>query len=224
MGAQVKEMVFGTTRDRMLVIEGTPQSKAVTIFVRGGNKVQISMSKSMHPYWCPADVSRKHCCCCAAFLSETSHQVSACPFCLQMIVEEAKRSIHDALCVARNLVRDNHIVYGGGAAEIAASIAVGDSADQHPGIVRPSALVDVSELAGGTCRTTHGSGPHCQGLANVLQLGCDAMQFCGAGTVRHASVCRCAGGDPTGAGREQRAGAHREPHRGQGQAGVLKVE
>ena len=52
-----------------------------------------------------------------------------------MIVEEAKRSIHDALCVARNLVRDNHIVYGGGAAEIAASIAVGDSADQHPGIV-----------------------------------------------------------------------------------------
>ena len=41
MGLQVKEMVFGTTRDRMLVIEGTPQSKAVTIFVRGGNKVRI---------------------------------------------------------------------------------------------------------------------------------------------------------------------------------------
>lgn len=39
VGPQVKEMVFGTTRDRMLVIEGTPQSKAVTIFVRGGNKV-----------------------------------------------------------------------------------------------------------------------------------------------------------------------------------------
>lgn len=42
VGPQVKEMVFGTTRDRMLVIEGTPQSKAVTIFVRGGNKVQTS--------------------------------------------------------------------------------------------------------------------------------------------------------------------------------------
>lgn len=54
-----------------------------------------------------------------------------------MIVEEAKRSIHDALCVARNLVRDNHIVYGGGAAEIAASIAVGDAADEFPGVVRP---------------------------------------------------------------------------------------
>lgn len=47
MGLQVKEMVFGTTRDRMLVIEGTPQSKAVTIFVRGGNKVRVLVSKSM---------------------------------------------------------------------------------------------------------------------------------------------------------------------------------
>ncbi len=35
---QVKELVFGTTRDRMLVVEGTKVSKAVTIFVRGGNK------------------------------------------------------------------------------------------------------------------------------------------------------------------------------------------
>jgi hypothetical protein len=43
MGPQVKEMVFGTTRDRMLVIEGTPQSKAVTIFVRGGNKVHLAL-------------------------------------------------------------------------------------------------------------------------------------------------------------------------------------
>ncbi len=41
-GSQVKELVFGTTRDRMLVVEGTPQSKAVTIFVRGGNKVHTA--------------------------------------------------------------------------------------------------------------------------------------------------------------------------------------
>lgn len=88
-------------------------------------------------------------------MSSLYDEVSARLVRVQMIVEEAKRSIHDALCVARNLVRDNHIVYGGGAAEIAASIAVGDSADQHPGIVRPSALVDDSQLAGGTCKTTH---------------------------------------------------------------------
>ena len=47
-----------------------------------------------------------------------------------MIVEEAKRSIHDALCVIRNLVRDNRIVYGGGACDIACSIAVERSADE----------------------------------------------------------------------------------------------
>jgi len=56
-------------------------------------------------------------------------------FASQMIVEEAKRSIHDALCVARNLVRDNRIVYGGGSAEISCSIAVGDAADAQPGVV-----------------------------------------------------------------------------------------
>ena len=77
--AVVREVGFGTTRDRMLVIEGCPNSRAVTIFVRGGNK---------------------------------------------MILEETKRSLHDALCVARNLVRDNRIVYGGGSAEVAAGLAV----------------------------------------------------------------------------------------------------
>mmetsp|Transcript_19763 Transcript_19763/g.51460 ORF Transcript_19763/g.51460 Transcript_19763/m.51460 type:complete len:540 (-) Transcript_19763:62-1681(-) len=75
----VRELQFGTTKDRMLVIEECKNSKAVTIFVRGGNK---------------------------------------------MIVDEAKRSLHDAICVVRNLVRDNRIVYGGGAAEIACSLAV----------------------------------------------------------------------------------------------------
>ena len=64
----VREISFGTTKDRMLVIEECLNSKAVTIFLRGGTK---------------------------------------------MIVDEAKRSMHDALCAVRNLVRDNRIVYGG---------------------------------------------------------------------------------------------------------------
>lgn len=46
------------------------------------------------------------------------------------IIEEAKRSLHDALCVIRNLVRNNHIVYGGGAAEIACSLEVAKAADK----------------------------------------------------------------------------------------------
>jgi hypothetical protein len=44
------------------------------------------------------------------------------------IIDEAKRSLHDALCVVRNLVRDNRIVYGGGAAEIACSLAIEEAA------------------------------------------------------------------------------------------------
>jgi hypothetical protein len=56
----VREMSFGTTKDKMLVIEECANSKAVTILVRGGN---------------------------------------------QMVVAEAKRSIHDALCIVRSLIK-----------------------------------------------------------------------------------------------------------------------
>ncbi|KAF1429371.1 T-complex protein 1 subunit epsilon, partial [Spheniscus magellanicus] len=85
----VREISFGTTKDRMLVIEQCQNSRAVTIFIRGGNK---------------------------------------------MIIEEAKRSLHDALCVIRNLIRDNRIVYGGGAAEISCALAVSEAADKCPSL------------------------------------------------------------------------------------------
>merc|ERR1711998_161485 len=85
----VREVTFGTTKERMLVIEDCGESQAVTVLIRGGNK---------------------------------------------MIIEEAKRSLHDAMCVVRNLIRDNRIVYGGGSAEIACSIAVSKAADSFSGI------------------------------------------------------------------------------------------
>jgi len=73
----------------MLVIEDCHNSRAVTILLRGGNK---------------------------------------------MIVEEAKRSLHDALCVVRNLIRDSRIVYGGGATEISCSLKVCEAADAVVGL------------------------------------------------------------------------------------------
>jgi len=85
----VREVSFGTTKDRMLFIEDCHNSKAVTIFVRGANK---------------------------------------------MIIEEIKRSVHDALCIVRNLVRDNRVVYGGGSAEISCSLAVNDAAKKKVGV------------------------------------------------------------------------------------------
>ena len=42
----------------------------------------------------------------------------------EMMVQEAKRSLWDAICVTRNLIKDNKIVYGGGSAELSCSIAV----------------------------------------------------------------------------------------------------
>jgi T-complex protein 1 subunit epsilon len=35
----VRELQFGTTKERMLVIEECRNSRAVTIFIRGGNKM-----------------------------------------------------------------------------------------------------------------------------------------------------------------------------------------
>ena len=52
----------------------------------------------------------------------------------QMIVEETKRSLHDAMCVVRNLIRDSRIVYGGGAAEVACSLKVSQASRTIEGI------------------------------------------------------------------------------------------
>ena len=35
----MKELSFGTTKEKMLVIEECQNSRAVTIFIRGGNKM-----------------------------------------------------------------------------------------------------------------------------------------------------------------------------------------
>ena len=48
----------------------------------------------------------------------------------QTIVDEAHRSIHDALCVVRNMIKDPKIVYGGGASEISSSLVLNAWADQ----------------------------------------------------------------------------------------------
>lgn len=51
-----------------------------------------------------------------------------------MICDEAQRSLHDALCVVRNLIKDNRVIYGGGAAEMACSIYLNQQADTIPSV------------------------------------------------------------------------------------------
>jgi len=90
---KVKQISMGTNnsrqQDRILILEDCANQKAVTVLVRGGNK---------------------------------------------MIVDEAKRSLHDAMCVVRNLVKDNRVVYGGGSAEISCSLAIKKHADTVTGV------------------------------------------------------------------------------------------
>ncbi|KAL3942610.1 MAG: hypothetical protein SGARI_000213 [Bacillariaceae sp.] len=90
---KVEQISMGTNtsrqQDRILVLEDCANQKAVTVLVRGGNK---------------------------------------------MIVEEAKRSLHDAMCVVRNLVKDNRVVYGGGSAEVSCSLAIKKHADTVTGV------------------------------------------------------------------------------------------
>jgi len=63
----VREISFGTTKERMLVIEDPVNTSAVTVLVRGGN---------------------------------------------HMIVSEAKRSLHDAMCVVRNMIKGKEKQHG----------------------------------------------------------------------------------------------------------------
>merc|ERR1711862_160663 len=47
----------------------------------------------------------------------------------QMVVDEAKRCLHDANCCVRNLIRDPRVVPGGGASEMASNLAIQEAAD-----------------------------------------------------------------------------------------------
>lgn len=50
------------------------------------------------------------------------------------ICDEAKRCLHDALCVVRNMVKNNNVVCGGGSAELSCAIAVAKEADKIRGV------------------------------------------------------------------------------------------
>lgn len=85
----IREMNFGTSNDKCLLVQDCEHSKAVTILIRGGSRT---------------------------------------------ICDEAKRCLFDAICVVRNMIKNNKIVGGGGATELACSIAVAEKADKIEGI------------------------------------------------------------------------------------------
>merc|ERR1711934_762636 len=50
------------------------------------------------------------------------------------ICDEAKRCLFDAICVVRNMIKNNNVVGGGGATELACAIEVAKKADQIDGV------------------------------------------------------------------------------------------
>ena len=85
----IKEVSFGTSNDKVILVSDCANSKSITILIRGGSRT---------------------------------------------ICDEAKRCLHDAICVVRNMVKNNLVVGGGGATELAASIAVANEADKIKGV------------------------------------------------------------------------------------------
>merc|ERR1711972_907421 len=51
----------------------------------------------------------------------------------QQILDESDRSLHDALCVLRQTVKETKIVYGGGCSEMLMATAVRKLAESTPG-------------------------------------------------------------------------------------------
>lgn len=86
---KVKEISFGTSNDKVILIEECKNTKAVTILIRGGSAT---------------------------------------------ICDEARRCLHDAICVVRNMIKNSNVVGGGGATELACSIAVQAEADKIEGV------------------------------------------------------------------------------------------
>mmetsp|Transcript_99703 Transcript_99703/g.137081 ORF Transcript_99703/g.137081 Transcript_99703/m.137081 type:complete len:284 (-) Transcript_99703:130-981(-) len=86
---KITEMSFGTSNDKVILIQECEKSKAVTVLIRGGSRT---------------------------------------------ICDEAKRCLHDAICVVRNMIKNNNIVGGGGATELACSLAVSREADKIKGV------------------------------------------------------------------------------------------
>lgn len=85
----IKEYSFGSSNDKVLLIQDCAHSKAVTVLIRGGSRT---------------------------------------------ICDEAKRCLFDAICVVRNMIKDPHVVGGGGATELACAIEVAAEADKIGGI------------------------------------------------------------------------------------------
>lgn len=122
----IKEMSFGTSNDKVLLVQECEKSKAVTVLIRGGSRT---------------------------------------------ICDEAKRCLYDALCVVRNMIKDNNVVGGGGATELACSIEVAKEADKIDSIEQYAVRAYADALEEIPCTLAENSGYNpIDYLANIKKM------------------------------------------------------
>lgn len=110
----------------------------------------------------------------------------------QQIIDEAERSLHDALCVLAATVRESRIVYGGGCSEMIMACAVMRAAASTPGkeavameafaraltqlptVIADNAGYDSAQLIS-ELRATHNSGGSTMGLGKFLTVSIITM-------------------------------------------------
>ena len=72
---RVREMTFGTTREKMLVIEECANSRAVTVFIRGSNKMVWPFASSRFVVWKGANLV------CRSSMRLSDHYTMPCVWC-----------------------------------------------------------------------------------------------------------------------------------------------
>lgn len=89
----------------------------------------------------------------------------------QQILDEAERSLHDALCVLAQTVKEPRTVYGGGSAEMLMAKVVSDLANRTPGkeAVAMESFAKALRMVGSFYATQ---------IRRFL-LSCDNVVFCG---------------------------------------------
>lgn len=126
----------------------------------------------------------------------------------QQIIDEAERSLHDALCVLAATVRESRIVYGGGCSEMIMACAVMRAAASTPGkeavameafsralqqlptVIADNAGYDSAQLIS-ELRAAHNSGSNTMGLGKFLTMfiNYDIFVIYNINTSLHVCVC-----------------------------------
>ncbi len=113
--ALIDEVMIG--EDRLIRFSGCKSGEACTIIMRGSSQVLGGGGEGVGTY----------------MRRQVHARVLVLIFPLQHVLDEAERSLHDALCVLVTAVKDPRAVYGGGCCEIAMAEKVDALAKITPG-------------------------------------------------------------------------------------------